>query len=167
MSRKKFKNRREVVNFYSPEGEELTFGDKLIIKERKMTPYGIGNVLISVTITEDNVKDLISKGILVQKREEKEWEPSSALKLTIHKITREAMDAHEYYFPFIFLLKLIKTEMYGTDSNEDCEYGLNPTGAVGKFTAHVAHGYPLFKSAGDVNKAVDLLNTLYKSMYAD
>ena len=68
MSRRKFKNRREVTNFYSPEGEELTFGDKLIIKERKMTPYGMSNVLFSVAITKDNVKDLINKGFIVQKR---------------------------------------------------------------------------------------------------
>lgn len=166
MSRKKFKNREEVTNFYSPKGEELTFGDKLIIKERKMTPYGIGNVLISVTITKDNVQDLINKGFIVQKREKKEWEPSSALKLTIHKVTREAIDSHIYYYPFVFLLELIKTDMYGTDSNEDCEYGLNLTGVIGKFTAPVAHGYPLFKSPEDIQKAISHINTLYKMVYA-
>lgn len=166
MSRKKFKNREEVTNLYSPKGEELTFGDKLIIKERKMTPYGIGNVLISVTITKDNVQDLINKGFIVQKREEKEWEPSSALKLTINKVIKEAIDSHIYYYPFIFLLELIKTDMYNTDSNEGCEYGLNLTGVIGKFTAPVAHGYPLFKSPEDVQKAISHINTLYKMVYA-
>ena len=167
MSRKKFKNREEVTNLFSPKGEELTFGDKLIIKERKMTPYGIGNVLISVTITKDNVQDLINKGFIVQKREKKEWEPSSALKLTINKVIKEAIDSHIYYYPFIFLLELIKTDMYGTDSNEGCEYGLNLTGVIGKFTAPVAHGYPLFKSPEDVQKAIRPINILYKKMYAD
>lgn len=166
MSRKKFKNRREVAKFYSPKGEELTFGDKLVIKERKMTPYGIGNVLFTVTLTKDNVKDLISKGIIVQKREEKDWEPSAALQLIINKVTKAAIDAHEYYYPFIFLLKLIKIEMYRTDSNEDCEYGLSLTGKIGKFTAPVAHGYPLFKSPEDVDKAIRPIKTLYKLMYA-
>lgn len=167
MSRKKFKNRGEVTNFYSPEGEELTFGDQLIIKERRMTPYGMGNILFSVTITKDNVKDLISKGFIVQKREEKEWKPSEALQLTINKVTREAFDAHIYYYHFVFLLELIKNEMYGTESNENYEYGLNLTGAIGKFTAPVAHGYPLFKSPEDVHKAISLINTLYKMVYAD
>ena len=165
MSRKKFKNRREVAKFYSPEGEELTFGDKLIIKERKMTPYGIGNVLFAVTLTKDNVKDLINKGIIVQKREEKEWKPSAALQAIISKVTNAAIDAHEYYYPFVFLLKLIKNELYETDSNEGCEYGLNLTGVVGKFTAPVAHGYPLFKSPEDVQKAIRPIKTLYKLMY--
>lgn len=165
MSRKKFKNIEEVVNFYSPEGEELTFGDKLIIKERKMTPYGIGNVLISVTITKDNVEDLISKGFIVQKREEKGWEPSEALQLTINKVTREAFDAHIYYYPFVFLLELIKNEMYGTDSNEGCEYGLSLTGKIDKFTAPVANGYPLFKSSKDAQKAIRPILTLYKMTY--
>lgn len=162
MSRKKFKNRREVAKFYSPEGEELTFGDKIIIKERKMTPYGIGNVLFAVTLTKDNVQDLINKGIIVQKREEKGWEPSEALQSIISKVTDAAIDAHEYYYPFVFLLKLIKNEMYGTDSNKGCEYGLNLTGATGKFTAPVAHGYPLFKSSEDVDKAITLIDILYK-----
>ena len=45
MSIKKFKNRREVAKFYSPEGEELTFGDILLIKESSMTPYGMSNIL--------------------------------------------------------------------------------------------------------------------------
>ena len=168
MSRKKFKNRREVVKFYSPEGEELTFGDKLIIKERKMTPYGIGNVLFAVTLTKDNVKDLISKGFIVQKREEKEWKPSEALQHIISKVTDAAIDAHEYYYPFVFLLKLIKNEMYGTgtNSNEGCEYGLSLTGKIGKFTAPVAHGYPLFKSTEDVHKAIIPICTLYKFVYA-
>ena len=165
MSRKKFKNRREVAKFYSPEGEELTFGDKLIIKERKMTPYGMSNVLFTITLTKDNVKDLISKGIIVQKREEKEWEPSSALQSIIRKVTDAAINAHEYYYYFVFLLKLIKTEMYDTDSNEGCEYGLNLTGVIGKFTAPVAHGYPLFKSPEDVQKAIRPIKTLYKLMY--
>ena len=167
MSRKKFKNRREVAKFYSPEGEELTFGDKLIIKVRKMKPYGIGNVLIAVTITEDNVQDLISKGIIVQKREEKGWKPSEALQVTINKFTTEA-DVHNCYFTFLSLLKLIKNEMYGTgtDSNEGCEYGLSPTGKIGKFTALVAKGYPLFKSPEDVHKAIRPIYTLYKFVYA-
>lgn len=166
MSRKKFKNRREVAKFYSPEGEELTFGDKLIIKERKMTPYGIGNVLFTVALTKDNVQDLINKGIIVQKREEKGWKPSEALQQIISKVTDAAIDAHEYYYPFVFLLKLIKNEMYGTDSNEGCEYGLNLTGVTGKFTAPVAHGYPLFKSPEDVHKAIRPIYTLYKFVYA-
>ena len=167
MSRKKFKNREEVTNLYSPKGEELTFGDKLIIKERKMTPYGIGNVLISVTITKDNVQDLINKGFIVQKREEEEWKPSEALQVTINKFTTEA-DVHNCYFTFLSLLKLIKNEMYGTgtDSNEGCEYGLNLTGVIGKFTAPVAHGYPLFKSPEDVHKAIRPIYTLYKFVYA-
>ena len=165
MSRKKFKNRREVAKFYSPEGEELTFGDKLIIKERRMTPYGIGNVLFTVTLTKDNVQDLISKGIIVQKREEKEWKPSAALQSIISSVTNAAIDAHEYYYPFVFLLKLIKNEMYETDSNEGCEYGLSLTGKIGKFTAPVAHGYPLFKSPEDVQKAIRPIKTLYKLMY--
>ena len=167
MSRKKFKNRREVTKFYSPEGEELTFGDKLVIKERKMTPYGIGNVLFAVTLTKDNVKDLINKGIIVQKREKKEWKPSATLQITISKVIKSALYAHEYYFPFIYLLNLIKTEMYGTDSNEGCEYGVNLTGAIGKFTAPVAHGYPLFKSPEDVDKAIRPIKTLYKLMYVN
>lgn len=167
MSRKKFKNRREVAKFYSPEGDELTFGDKLIIKERKMTPYGIGNVLFTVTLTKDNVQDLINKGIIVQKREEKGWKPSATLQITISKVIESALYAHEYYFPFIYLLNLIKTEMYGTDSNEGCEYGVNLTGAIGKFTAPVALGYPLFKSPEDVQKAIRPINILYKKMYAD
>ena len=146
MSRKNSKNRREVIKFYSPEGEELKFGDKLIIKERRMTPYGMGNVLFTVVITKDNVKDLISKGIIVQKREEKEWKPSATLQITISEVIKSAIDAHEYYYPFVFLLKLIKNEMYGTDSNEGCEYGLSLSGKIGKATAPVAHGYPLFKS---------------------
>ena len=162
MSRKKFKNRREVAKFYSPEGEELTFGDKLIIKERKMTPYGMGNVLFAITLTEDNLQDLINKGIIVQKREEKGWKPSAALQSIIKKVTDAAINAHEYYYPFVFLLKLIKNEMYETDSNEGCEYGLNLTGATGKFTAPVAHGYPLFKSPEDVDKAITLTDILYK-----
>ena len=167
MSRKKFKNRREVAKFYSPEGEELTFGDKLVIKERKMTPYGIGNVLFAVTLTKDNVKDLISKGIIVQKREEKGWKPSEALQATINKFTTEA-DVHNCYFTFLFLLKLIKNEMYGTgtDSNEGYEYGLSLTGKIGKFTAPVANGYPLFKSSEDVQKAIKPILTLYKFVYA-
>ena len=167
MSRKKFKNRREVAKFYSPEGEELTFGDKLVIKERRMTPYGMGNVLFTVTLTEDNVKDLISKGFIVQKREEKEWKPSAALQSIISSVTNAAIDAHEYYYPFVFLLKLIKNEMYGTDSNEGCEYGLNLTGLIGKFTVPVANGYPLFKSSEDVQKAIKPIKTLYKLMYAN
>ena len=130
-----------------------------------MTPYGIGNALISVVITKDNVKDLIDKGILVQKTEEKEWEPSLYLQLTINKVTREAIDSHTYYFPFIFLLKLIKTEMYDTENNEGCEYGLNLTGKIGKFTAPVAPDYPLFKSPEDVQKAIRPILTLYKIMY--
>ena len=165
MSRKKFKNRREVAKFYSPEGEELTFGDKLIIKERRMTPYGVGNILFTVVITKDNVKDLINKGFIVQKREEKEWKPSAALQSIISKVTYAAIDAHEYYYPFVFLLKLIKNEMYGTDSNKGCEYGLNLTGATGKFTAPVAHGYPLFKSTEDVDKAITLIDVLYKRAF--
>lgn len=164
MSRKKFKNRREVTKFYSPEGEELTFGDKLIIKERKITPYGIGDVLFTVVLTTDNVHELISKGIIVQKREEKEWGPSSALQATINKFTKEA-DAHDCYFTFLFLLKLIKNEMYGTISNEDCEYGLSLTGKIGKFTAPAANGYPLFKSPEDVKKAIRPILTLYKMVY--
>ena len=167
MSRKKFKNRREVTKFYSPEGEELTFGDKLIIKERKMTPYGIGNVLFTVALTTDNVHELISKGIIVQKRGEKEWEPSEVLQHVISKVIEEAFDAHEYYYPFVFLLKLIKNEMYETDSNEGCEYGLNLTGVIGKFTAPIALDYPLFKSSEDVSKAIKLLTPLYKRMYAE
>lgn len=164
MSRKKFKNRREVSKFYSSEGEELTFGDKLIIKERKMTPYGIGNVLFAITLTKDNVQDLIDKGFIVQKKEEKEWEPSEALQATINKFTKEA-DAYDCYFTFLFLLKLIKDEMYGTDSNEDCEYGLSLTGKIGKFTAPAAIGYPLFKSPEDVEKAIRPIKTLFKLMY--
>lgn len=168
MSRKrKFRNREEVTKFYSPEGDELTFGDKVIIRDRRMTPYGMGNVLISVIINKDNVDELIKQGILVQNREKKEWKPSSELQLTISKITKEAVDAHDYYFPFVFLLQLIKNEMYGIEDNAGCEYGLNLTGAVGKFTAPVASGYPLFKSPKDVNKAVSLLSTLYRLMYAD
>lgn len=166
MSRKKFKNRREVTKFYSPEGEELNFGDKLIIKEKRMTPYGMSNVLFAITLTEDNVQDLISKGIIVQKREEKEWKPSPALQLTIHKVTREAIDSHIYYYPFVFLLELIKTEMYDTESNEGCEYGLSLTGKIGKFTAPVANGYPLFKSPEDVHKAIIPIYTLYKFVYS-
>ena len=165
MSRKKFKNRREVAKFYSPEGEELTFGDKLIIKERRMTPYGVGNILFTVVITKDNVKDLINKGFIVQKREEKEWKPSAALQSIISKVTYAAIDAHEYYYPFVFLLKLIKAEMYGTYSNEGCEYGLSLTGKIGKFTAPVANGYPLFKSSEDVQKAIKPILTLYKMVY--
>lgn len=165
MSRKNSKNRREVIKFYSPKGNELKFGDKLIIKKRIMTPYGMDNILFTVVITKDNVKDLISKGIIVQKREKKEWEPSEALQAIISKVTDVAVDAHEYYYPFVFLLKLIKNEMYGTDSNEGCEYGLNLTGATGKFTAPVAHGYPLFKSPEDVDKAIRPIKTLYKLMY--
>ena len=161
MSRKKFKNRREVAKFYSPEGEELTFGDKLIIKERKMTPYGMSNVLFAATLTKDNVQDLINKGIIVQKRKEKGWKPSEALQATINKFTKEA-DVHNCYFTFLFLLKLIKNEMYGTDSNEGCEYGVNLTSAIGKFTVPVAHGYPLFKSTEDVDKAITLIDVLYK-----
>ena len=167
MSRKKFKNRREVAKFYSSEGEELKFGDKLIIKERKMTPYGMSNVLFAVTLTKDNVKDLINKGFIVRKGEEKEWKPSATLQITISKVIKSALYAHEYYFPFIYLLNLIKTEMYGTDSNEGCEYGVNLTGAVGKFTVPVALGYPLFKSPEDVHKAIRPINILYKKMYAD
>lgn len=167
MSRKKFKNRREVAKFYSPEGEELTFGDELVIKERRMTPYGMSNVLFTVVLTTDNVKDLISKGIIVQKREEKEWGPSEALQVTINKFTTEA-DVHNCYFTFLSLLKLIKNEMYGTgtDSNEGYEYGLSPTGKIGKFTAPVAKGYPLFKSPEDVQKAIRPVYTLYKFVYA-
>lgn len=164
MSRKKFKNRREVAKLYSPSGEELKFGDKLIIKVRKMKPYGIGNVLIAVTITEDNVQDLISKGIIVQKREEKGWKPSEALQATINKFTTEA-DAHNCFFTFLSLLKLIKAEMYGTYSNEGCEYGLSLTGKIGKFTAPTANGYPLFKSQEDVKKAIRSILTLYKMVY--
>ena len=152
MSRKNSKNRREVIKFYSPEGYELKFGDKLIIKKRIMTPYGMDNILFTVVITKDNVKDLIKK----------EWEPSEAVQAMISKVTDVAVDAHEYYYPFVFLLKLIKNEMYGTDSNEGCEYGLNLTGATGKFTAPVAHGYPLFKSSEDVDKAITLIDILYK-----
>lgn len=165
MSRKKFKNRKEVFKFYSPEGDELTFGDKVVIKERRMTPYGIGNALISVVITKDNVKDLIDKGILVQKIEEKEWKPSLALQLIINKVIKEAIDSRLYYYPFIFLLNLIKNEMYDTENNEGCEYGLNLTGKIGKFTAPVAPDYPLFKSPDDVQKAVRPILTLYKIMY--
>ena len=164
MSRKKFKNRREVAKFYSPEGEELTFGDKLVIKERKMTPYGMSNVLFTITLTEDNVQNLINKGFVVQKREEKGWKPSAALQATINKFTKEA-DVHNCYFTLLFLLKLIKNEMYGTDSNKGCEYGLNLTGVTGKFTVPVAHGYPLFKSPEDVDKAIRPIKTLYKLMY--
>ena len=163
MSRKKFKNRREVAKFYSPEGEELKFGDKLIIKERKMTPYGMSNVLFAVTLTENNVQNLINKGFVVQKREEKGWKPSAALQATINKFTKEA-DVHNCYFTFLSLLKLIKNEMYGTgtDNNEGCEYGLSPTGKIGKFIVPVAHGYPLFKSTEDVDKAITLIDVLYK-----
>ena len=164
MSRKKFKNRREVAKFYSPEGEELTFGDKLVIKERKMTPYGMSNVLFAVTLTEDNVQNLINKGFVVQKREEKGWEPSAALQATINKFTKEA-DVHNCYFTLLFLLKLIKNEMYGTDSNKGCEYGLNLTGVTGKFTVPVAHGYPLFKSKEDADKAITLIDVLYKRAF--
>lgn len=162
MSRRKFKNRREVTKFYSPSGEEVTFGDELIIKKKKMTPYGMCVVFSSVTLTKNNVKDLINKGFIVQKREEKGWKPSAALQSIISKVTDAAINAHEYYYPFVFLLKLIKNEMYGTDSNEGCEYGLNLTGATGKFTAPVAHGYPLFKSTEDVDKAITLTDILYK-----
>lgn len=165
MSRKKFKNRREVTKFYSPEGKELTFGDKLIIKERKMTPYGMGNVLFTVVITKDNVKDLINKGFIVQKKEERDWKPSAVLQSIISKVTYAAIDAHEYYYSFVFLLKLIKAEMYGTYSNEGCEYGLSLTGKIGKFTAPVANGYPLFKSSEDVQKAIKPILTLYKMVY--
>ena len=167
MSRKKFKNRREVTKFYSPEGEELTFGDKLIIKERKMTPYGMSNVLFTVTLTKDNVQDLINKGFIVQKKEEKGWKPSEALQATINKFTTEA-DVHNCYFTFLSLLKLIKNEMYGTgtDNNEGCEYGLSLTGKIGKFTALAAKGYPLFKSPEDVHKAIRPIYTLYKFVYA-
>lgn len=165
MSRKNSKNRREVTKFYSSEGNELKFGDKLVFKEKRMTPYGMSNVLFTVTLTKDNVQDLISKGIIVQKREEKEWEPSEALQAIISKVTDVAVDVHEYYYPFVFLLKLIKNEMYGTDSNEGCKYGLNLTGATGKFTAPVAHGYPLFKSPEDIDKAIRPIKTLYKLMY--
>ena len=165
MSRKKFKNRREVAKFYSPEGEELTFGDELIIKERRMTPYGMGNVLFTVVITKDNVKDLIHKGFIVQKREKEEWEPSAVLQSIISKVTYAAIDSHEYYYSFVFLLKLIKAEMYGTYSNEGCEYGLSLTGKIGKFTAPVANGYPLFKSSEDVQKAIKPILTLYKMVY--
>ena len=166
MSRKKFKNRREVAKFYSPEGKELKFGDKLIIKERRMTPYGMGNVLFTVVITKDNVKDLISKGLIVQKREKEEWKPSEALQVTINKFTTEA-DVHNCYFTFLSLLKLIKNEMYGTgtDNNEGCEYGVNLTGAIGKFTVPVAHSYPLFKSTEDVDKAITLIDVLYKRAF--
>lgn len=167
MSRKrKFKNREEVTKFYSPEGDELTFGDKLVIKERKMTPYGMSNVLFTVTLTEDNVQNLINKGFVVQKREEKGWKPSEALQATINEFTKEA-DVHNCYFTFLSLLKLIKNEMYGTDSNKGCEYGLNLTGATGKFTVPVAHGYPLFKSPEDVDKAIRPIKTLYKLMYVN
>ena len=55
----------------------------------------------------------------------------------------------------------------GTDSNEGCEYGLSPTGKIGKFTAPVALGYPLFKSPEDVQSAIRPINILYKKMYAD
>lgn len=165
MSRKKFKNRREVAKFYSPEGEKLKFGDKLIIKERKMTPYGMSNVLFTITLTEDNVQDLINKGFIVQKREEKGWKPSATLQITISKVIKSALDAQEYYFPFIYLLNLIKTEMYGTDSNEGCEYGVNLTGAIGKFTVPVALGYPLFKSEEDADKAITLIDVLYKRAF--
>lgn len=167
MSRKNSKNRREVIKFYSPEGNELKFGDKLIFKERRMTPYGMDNILFTAVITKDNVKDLISKGIIVQKREEKGWKPSEALQVTINKFTTEA-DVHNCYFTFLSLLKLIKNEMYGTgtDSNEGCEYGLSPTGKIGKFTALVAKGYPLFKSPEDVHKAIRPIYTLYKFVYA-
>ena len=161
MSRKKFKNRREVAKFYSPEGEELTFGDELIIKEREMTPYDMSKVLFAVTLTEDNVQNLINKGFVVQKREEKGWKPSAALQATINKFTKEA-DVHNCYFTFLSLLKLIKNEMYGTDSNKGCEYGLNLTGVTGKFTVPVAHGYPLFKSTEDADKAITLIDVLYK-----
>lgn len=167
MSRRKFKNRREVTKFYSPSGEEVTFGDELIITKKKMTPYGMCVVFSSVTLTKDNVQDLISKGIVVQKREKKEWEPTATLQITISKVIGSALDAHEYYFPFIYLLNLIKKEMYGTDSNEGCEYGVNLTGAIGKFTAPVALGYPLFKSPEDVQKAIRPINILYKKMYTD
>ena len=166
MSRKNSKNRREVIKFYSHEGNELKFGDKLIFKERRMTPYGMDNILFTVVITKDNVKDLISKGIIIQKREEKEWKPSEALQVTINKFTTEA-DVHNCYFTFLSLLKLIKNEMYGTgtDSNEGCEYGLSLTGKIGKFTAPVALGYPLFKSSEDVQKAIKPTLTLYKMVY--
>ena len=166
MSRRKFKNRREVTKFYSPSGEEVTFGDELIITKKKMTPCGMCVVFSSVTLTKDNVQDLISKGIVVQKREKKEWEPSEALQFTINKFTKEA-DVHNCYFTFLFLLKLIKNEMYGTGTNSDegCEYGLSLTGKIGKFTAPVANGYPLFKSSEDVSKAVKLLTPLYKRIY--
>lgn len=167
MSRRKFKNRREVTKFYSPSGEEVTFGDELIITKKKMTSCGMCVVFSSVTLTKDNVQDLISKGIVVQKREKKEWEPTATLQITISKVIGSALDAHEYYFPFIYLLNLIKKEMYGTDSNEGCEYGVNLTGAIGKFTAPVALGYPLFKSPEDVQKAIRPINILYKKMYAD
>ena len=161
MSRKKFKNRREVAKFYSPEGEELTFGDKLVIKERRMTPYGMSNVWYTVIITKNTVKDLINKGFVVQGSEEREWKPSAALQATINKYTKEA-NTYDCYFTFLLLLKFIKNEMYGTDSNEGCEYGLSLTGKIGKFTAPVAHGYPLFKSTEDANKAITLIDVLYK-----
>lgn len=165
MSRKKFKNRREVTKFYSPSGEEVTFGDELIIKKKKMTPYGMCVVFSSVTLTEDNVQDLISKGIVVQKREKEEWEPSETLQFTINKFTKEALNNHEYYHSFVSLLSLIKADMYGTYNNEGCEYGLSLTGKIGKFKAPVAPDYPLFKSPDDVSKAVKLLTPLYKRMY--
>ena len=166
MSRRKFKNRREVTKFYSPSGEEVTFGDELIITKKKMTPYGMCVVFSSVTLTKDNVQDLISKGIVVQKREKKEWEPSEALQFTINKFTKEALDNHKYYHSFVSLLSLIKADMYDTYSNEGCEYGLSLTGKIGKFKAPVAPDYPLFKSPEDVSKAVKLLTPLYKRMYA-
>lgn len=167
MSRKKFKNRREVAKLYSPSGEKLKFGDKLIIKERRMTPYGMSNVLFAITLTEDNLQDLINKGFIVQKREGKEWKPSAVLQATINKFTKEA-DVHDCYFTFLFLLKLIKNEMYGTGTNSDegCEYGLSLTGKIGKFTAPAAKGYPLFKSPEDVHKAIKPIYTLYKFVYA-
>lgn len=167
MSRKKFKNRREVTKLYSPEGEEFNFGDKLIIKEKRMTPYGMSNVLFAITLTEDNVQDLINKGFVVQGSEERGRKPSEALQATINKFTTEA-DVHNCYFTFLSLLKLIKNEMYGTgtDSNEGCEYGLSLTGKTGKFTAPAANGYPLFKSPEDVHKAIIPIYTLYKFVYA-
>ena len=166
MSRKKFKNRRKVAKFYSPEGEEVTFGDELIITKKKMTPYGMNVVFSSVTLTKDNVQDLISKGIVVQKREKKEWEPTATLQITISKVIGTALDNHEYYHSFVSLLSLIKADMYDTYSNEGCEYGLSLTGKIGKFKAPVAPDYPLFKSPDDVSKAVKLLTSLYKRMYA-
>ena len=44
--------------------------------------------------------------------------------------------------------------------------GLSLTGKIGKFTAPVANGYPLFKSPEDVHKAIRPIYTLYKFVYA-